>query len=86
MEDDGVIKEFTHYVVQVGQCFSPDKGGTELGYQIVNKATGVVEVERNILPEALVIARRLDEGLEEMLNGPKPEIAIATTVPVQKPN
>ena len=42
-------------------------GRTTMGYQVLNKDTGIVEYEDTILPQAIMFANGADEHLDELL-------------------
>jgi hypothetical protein len=60
------IKETKDYSVQVGNL----KDKTGFSYQIINKKYGVIEIETQILPQALKHIDDLQEALDLFLVSP----------------
>lgn len=69
---EDVVFETENYKVAIGTIHKQlaDSEYTYVpGYCIFNKATNVLEVEQSTLPQACLIARRLQEGLDLELSG-----------------
>lgn len=60
--------ENDRYYVVVGEVWLDDRQNFGPGYQLVNKETSVIEAERTNFPEAIMLAKRLQEATEMVLN------------------
>jgi len=78
-----MIKETIDYSLEVNES-NIEK---VLCYQVVNKNTGVVEVETSILPQAIKFLSDLQEGLDIIskseTNGSKPDLSVVSDFPVK---
>lgn len=52
------------YGVKLGSVYMEDRERAVEGYHVLNKETKVIEAERNTLPEALIVAKRLQQMLD----------------------
>lgn len=64
--------ENKNYKVEVRESSEPDHKGITV-YAVVNKATGVVEMEHTILPHIINYAMQLNESLENIFSSDKEE-------------
>ena len=83
-----MIKELKTYMLVIGPSVE-QKGNTDVTvkndlYQVVNKDTGVVEVETRILPQALEYLQQLQAALDNAMS-PQPKEPVNVT-PIVKPS
>lgn len=79
VKEDGLVFETENYTVCVGRVWDDRLEVTTDGYVVTNKVTGVREFEQKALPQACLVARRLQEGLDLELSGEAARNELAAT-------